>query len=146
MFHHSCRLFRHKARGAAATHILVFVAAFSVARHRRNDAGCRIYLADTMIHRIRNVEIVLPIDYHGFRRMEHSSDCGLVVTVIAIPAHAGHGRDNAAAGIDAADAVTALVDDNNIPFPVHCEPHGIIEPGFERGLSIIEIHRHIQSV
>ena len=146
MFHRPCRFFRHEARGAAATHILVFVAAVSVARHRRDQAGRNIDPADAMVHRVGDVEIILSIDHHGFRGMEHGSDRRLVVTVVAVPAHAGHCRDDAAAVIDTADAVTAFVDENNIAFPIHREPDDIVEAGLERGLSIVKIHGHVQSV
>ena len=146
MFHGPCRFLRHEARSAAAPHILVFVAAVAVARHRRDQTGRDVHLAHAMVHRVGDVEIVLSIDHHGFRRMEHGSDRRLVVTVVTVPAHAGHCRDNAAAVIDAAYAVTALVDENNIAFPVHREPDDIIEAGLERGLSIVKIHGHVQSV
>ena len=146
MFHRPSRFLRHEARGAAAPHILVFVAAVSVARNSRDEACCDLHLAHAVVHCIGDVEIVLSIDHHGFRRMEHGSDRRLVVTVVAISAHAGHCRDNATAVIDAADAVTALVDENNIAFPVQRVPDDVIEPGIERRLSIVEVHGHIQSI
>ena len=127
MFHRPCRFFCHEACGAAATHILVFVAAVAVARHRRDQACRNVHLAHAVVHRVGDVKIFLLIDHHGLRRMEHGSDRWLVVTVVAVPAHTGYCRDDAA-------------------FPVHREPDDIIEAGLERGLPIVKIHGHIQSV
>ena len=146
MLHRPRRFFRHEARGAASTHILVFVAAVSVTRHCRDQAGRNINSAAAMVHRVGDIEIILSIDHHSFRSMEHGSDRRLVVTVVAVPTHAGYGRDDAAAVIDTADAVTAFVDENNIAFPIHREPDDIVDAGLERGFPIVEIHGHVQSI
>src|SRR5205085_8420507 len=127
MFHCPCRFFRDKACGATPTHILIFVTTVSVACHRRDQATSSLDLTHAMVHCIGNVEIVLPVCHHSFRRVEHGSDRWFVVTVIAVPAHPGHSRNNTAAMIDATDTVTPLVDKNDVAFPIHRESDSIIE-------------------
>src|SRR5512147_500545 len=118
---------RHKPRGTAATHVLVFIAAVAVACHRGDDAGYRINLAHAMIHRIGNIQIILLVEHHGFRSMEHRTNRRLLVAVITVPAHSGQSRDDTAVLIDLSHPITALIDKDDVAFAVHRNPDDVVE-------------------
>src|SRR6185295_670168 len=146
MFHGPCRFLRHEPCGAAAPHISVFVAAVPIACHRRDESRRRINFTHPVVHRVRDIEIIMLIDHYSFRSMKHGPGRRFVIPVITIPAHACHCGDNTGTTIDTAYPITALVDKNNIALPIQREPDDIIEASFECRFSIVKIHGHVQPI
>ena len=86
------------------------------------------------------------IEDHGLWRMEHRAGGRLVVAIVAVAADAGERGNHARLPIDLADAVAALVDENDVALPVHGNADDVVEAGLHRGLAVIQIHRHVEAV
>ncbi len=99
-----------------------------------------------MVHGVGDIEIVLGIEYHRFRRMEHRANRRLVVAVVPVPADSCDRRDDTGRPVDLSHAIAALVDDHDVALAVHRDPHDVVEAGLRRRLPVIQIHRHIQAV
>src|SRR5262249_55472052 len=130
----------------ATTHVLVFVAAVAISGHGGDDPGHRVHFTHPMIHRVGQIEIVLRIEHHGFRRMEHRARCRLVVPVVAIPADAGERGDDAAGVVDLPDPIATLVHDHDVALAVHRDADDVVQARFYRGFSVVQIHRHVQTI
>src|SRR5574341_518155 len=128
-----------KSGRSAPPHVFVFVAAVAIACDGRNDTGHGIDTPDTVVHCVRDIHVVLVIEYHAFGCMEHCLRRWFVVTIEPIPADSSDRGDDPARMIDLTDSIAALVDRIDIALTVDRNANDVVESCFQSRLAVVQI-------